>query len=133
VARIVFCEDEEQIRKLIEVAMRSTAHSIEMTVNGVDGLAAIERLMPDLIATDVAMPEMDGFALADAVHARPPLRHIPIVFITASVQRGDVAKFSLHGGAGYVAKPFSPRALREKIDELILGASEPPGTGPLSV
>jgi len=119
VARIVFCEDEEQIRKLIEVAMRSSAHTIEMTVNGRDGLAAIERLVPDLIATDVAMPEMDGFALADAVHARPPLHHIPIIFITASVQRGDVAQFSAHGAAGYIAKPFSPRALREKIDKLI--------------
>ena len=122
-ARIVFCEDEEQIRKLIEAAMRSTAHSIELTVNGREGLAAIERQLPELIVTDLAMPEMGGFALADAVHARPGLGHIPIMFVTASVQRGDVARFSEHGAAGYLAKPFSPKALREKIDELI--ASRP--------
>lgn len=121
-ARIVFCEDEEQIRKLIEVAMQSSAHTIEMTENGRDGLAAIERLAPELIVTDVAMPEMSGFALADAVHARPSLHAIPIMFVTASVQRGDVAKFWEHGAAGYLAKPFSPKALREKIDELIAGS-----------
>lgn len=121
-ARIVFCEDEEQIRKLIEVAMRSTAHSIEMTENGREALVAIERLAPDIIVTDVAMPEMGGFALADAVHAKPSLQAIPIMFVTASVQRGDVAKFSEHGAAGYLAKPFSPKALREKIDELIAGS-----------
>ncbi len=120
-ARIVFCEDEEQIRKLIEAAMRSTAHTIELTVNGRDGLAAIERETPELIVTDLAMPEMGGFALADAIHARPALHHIPIMFVTASVQRGDVARFGEHGAAGYIAKPFSPRALREKIDELIAG------------
>ena len=120
-ARIVFCEDEEQIRKLIEVAMRSTAHTIELHVNGRDGLEAIEREAPELIVTDLAMPEMGGFALADAVHARPALRHIPIMFVTASVQRGDVARFSEHGAAGYIAKPFSPRALRDKIDELVAG------------
>src|SRR5207237_7006146 len=91
-ARIVFCEDEEQIRKLIEAAMRSTAHSIELTVNGREGLAAIERKLTELIVTDLAMPEMGGFALADAVHARPGLGHIPIMFVTASVQRGDVAR-----------------------------------------
>ena len=125
-ARIVFCEDDAQIRKLIEVAMRSTAHSIEMTTNGVEGLAAIERLPPELIVTDLAMPGMGGFALADAVHARPALKHIPIVFVTASVQRGDVAQFGAHGAAGYLAKPFSPRELREKIDELIPGPSEQP-------
>jgi len=119
VARIVFCEDEEQIRKLIEVAMRWTVHEIELHVNGRDGLEAIEREAPELIVTDLAMPEMGGFALADAVHARPALEHIPIMFVTASVQRGDVARFSDHGAAGYLAKPFSPRALREKIDELV--------------
>lgn len=125
-ARIVFCEDDAQIRKLIEVAMRSTAHSIEMTTNGIEGLAAIERLPPELIVTDLAMPDMGGFALADAVHARPLLKRIPIVFVTASVQRGDVAQFAAHGAAGYLAKPFSPRELREKIDELIPGSSEQP-------
>ena len=122
-ARIVFCEDEEQIRKLMEAAMRSTDHAVEMTVNGRDGLAAIERELPHLIVTDLAMPEMGGFALADAVHARPALHHIPIMFLTASVQRGDVARFGEHGAAGYIAKPFSPRALREKIDELLANAS----------
>jgi CheY-like chemotaxis protein len=118
-ARIVFCEDEEQIRKLIEVAMRATPHAIELAVNGKEGLEAIEREAPQLIVTDLAMPEMGGFALADAVHARPALKHIPIMFVTASVQRGDVARFGEHGAAGYLAKPFSPRALREKIDQLI--------------
>jgi CheY-like chemotaxis protein len=126
VARIVFCEDEEQIRKLIEVAMRSTAHTIELHANGREGLEAIEREAPELIVTDLAMPEMGGFALADAVHARPALNHIPIMFVTASVQRGDVARFGEHGAAGYIAKPFSPRALRDKIDELIAAAREKP-------
>ena len=123
-ARIVFCEDEEQIRKLIEAAMRSTGHSIEMTANGREGLAAIEREPPELVVTDLAMPEMGGFALADAIHARPALGHIPIMFVTASVQRGDVVRFNEHGAAGYLAKPFGPRALREKVDELI--AKRPP-------
>lgn len=122
-ARIVFCEDDAQIRKLIEAAMRSTSHTIEIATNGRDGLSAIERVLPELIVTDLAMPEMGGFALADAVHARPSLQHIPIVFVTASVQRGDVAQFAEHGAAGYLAKPFSPRALREKIDELIASNS----------
>jgi two-component system OmpR family response regulator len=125
-ARILFCEDEEQIRKLIEVAMRATAHTIEMTTNGREALVAIDRAAPDLIVTDLAMPEMDGFALTDAVRARPLVRHIPIMFITASVQRGQVAQFAARGAAGYLAKPFSPRALREKIDTLLAGAAAVP-------
>jgi CheY-like chemotaxis protein len=120
-ARIVFCEDQEQIRKVIELSMRSTAHTIEITTNGREGLAAIERLAPDLIVTDLAMPEMTGFAFADAVRARPVFRHIPIMFITASVQRGEVAEFAAHGASDYLAKPFSPSDLRAKIDALLAG------------
>jgi CheY-like chemotaxis protein len=119
VARIVFCEDEQQIRKLIQIVMRGGAHEIEIANDGMAGLAAIERLAPDLIVTDLAMPEMGGFDLADAIHARPGLAHIPILFMTASVQRGDVEQFRAHGAAGYLAKPFSPRELREKIEELV--------------
>jgi CheY-like chemotaxis protein len=118
VATIVFCEDDEQIRKLVRAAMRATSHTIEIASDGAEGLAAIERLVPDLIVTDLAMPHMGGFALADAAHARPALRNIPILFLTASVQRGDVEQFAAHGAAGYLAKPFSPSALRTKIDEI---------------
>jgi CheY-like chemotaxis protein len=132
VARVVFCEDEVQIRKLIELAMRSTTHAIEIMPNGREGLAAIERQPPDLIVTDLSMPEMSGFDLADAVHARPPLQHIPILFMTASVQRGDVTQFAAHGAAGYLAKPFSPRELREQIDRLIAGTPKGSATGPVA-
>jgi DNA-binding response OmpR family regulator len=44
------------------------------------------------------------------------------MFMTASVQRGEVAEFASHGAAGYLAKPFSPRDLRAKIDALLAGA-----------
>src|SRR5205814_9463682 len=113
----------QRTRKMIEATMRSSTQSIALTVNCREGLATTERQLPEPIVTDLAMPEMGGFALADAVHARPGLGHIPTMFVTASVQRGDVARFSEHGAAGYLAKPFSPKALREKIDELI--ASRP--------
>ena len=125
-ARILFCEDEAQIRKLIVVAMRATPHTIEITTNGRDGLAAMERMAPDLVVTDLAMPEMTGFALADAIRAQPSIRHVPIMFITASVQRGEVAQFASRGAAGYLPKPFSPRELREKIDALLAGAGIAP-------
>jgi CheY-like chemotaxis protein len=124
-ARIVFCEDEEQIRKLIGAAMSSTTHTIEITKNGREGLVAIERIVPDLIVTDLTMPEMDGFALAAAVRSHPALRHIPIMFVTASVQRDEVERFEERGASAHLTKPFSPRALREMIDELVGAAPEP--------
>jgi CheY-like chemotaxis protein len=54
-------------------------------------------------------------ALCDIVKARPDLAHIPIIFMTASVQRFQQEEGYRHGVAGYLSKPFSPAALRAKI------------------
>jgi CheY-like chemotaxis protein len=61
------------------------------------------------------MPEMDGFELADGMHATPELAHIPIVFMTASVQREQIEECFRHGAAGYLAKPFTMAELRARV------------------
>ena len=120
-AKIVFCEDSTLIQKMIQVALRSTPHEIHFAADGVEGLAIIERERPDLIFSDVGMPEMDGFQLTDAVKARSHLAHIPIVFLTAqSDQAGTVESYP--GVAGHLLKPFSPEDLRAKIVEYCGGA-----------
>jgi len=103
------------IRKLIQTAMRSTSHEVGFAENGKEGLALIERLRPDVVFTDVAMPEMDGFEMADAIRATPELAHIPIVFMTASVQREQIEECFRHGAAGHLAKPFSMTELRARV------------------
>ena len=118
-ARIVFVEDDPSIRKLVQAALRSTAHEVHLAMNGREGLELIGRTRPDVVFTDVAMPEMSGIELADAMRADPALRHIPIVFVTASLQKEQVERYFAHGAAAYLAKPFSTRELRERVDGLV--------------
>ncbi len=117
VAKIVFCEDDPMIRKLVQAALRATPHHVTYAADGREGLATIERERPDVIFTDVWMPEMDGFQLADAVKARPELARIPIVFMTASVQSAQVAECFKHGAAGHLSKPFTMADLRSRVAE----------------
>jgi CheY-like chemotaxis protein len=114
-SRVVFCEDDPSIRKLVEAALRSTSHDVHIAENGKLGLALVERLHPDVVFSDVSMPEMDGFELADAMHAAPDLAHIPIVFMTASVQRQQIDECFRHGAAGHMAKPFTMAELRARV------------------
>lgn len=125
-SRLVFCEDEAQIQKLIRIAMRSTAHEVHIAVDGQEGLELIERLRPDVIFTDVAMPRLNGFELAGALRARPELAGIPIVFITASVQRSEQEDAFRHGAAAVIAKPFGAAELREKVDAILAGLPSRP-------
>ena len=114
-SRVIFCEDDPMIRKFVQSALRATTHQIHFAENGKQGLELIERLRPDVVFTDVAMPEMDGFQLADAIRSIPDLAHIPIVFMSASVQRDQIEECFRHGAAGHLAKPFTVAELRSRV------------------
>jgi CheY-like chemotaxis protein len=119
-AKIVFCEDEEMLQKLIRLVFRSTAHEVHIASDGLEGFALIEREQPDLIFTDVSMPGYDGFQLADAIKARPRLASIPIIFVTAFAQRTDLEEGARHGATGYLLKPFTAADLREMVESAIV-------------
>ena len=114
-SRIVFCEDDPMIRKLVQAALRASPHEVHFAEDGKAGLALVDRVRPDVIFSDVAMPEMSGFELADAVRADEGLAHIPIVFMTASVQREQIDECFRHGAASHLAKPFTVAELRARI------------------
>ncbi len=114
-AKIVFCEDEKLLQKLFRALLRSTGHEIYTASDGIEGLAMIKRVHPDLILTDISMPNCDGFQLADAVKADPYLSAIPIVFVTGFAQKYDMEEAARHGVRGYLLKPFTTADLRAAI------------------
>jgi two-component system alkaline phosphatase synthesis response regulator PhoP len=121
VARIVVCEDDRVILKLLQVSLRDTGHELLIAHDGVDGLALVERERPDAVLTDVTMPRMSGLELADAIRARPELAHIPIVFLSASAQRAHREEGYRHGATAYVTKPFRTAELRDALAWVLAG------------
>ncbi len=114
-AKIVFCEDEIMIQKLLRVILRSANHELYIASDGAEGLELIERVRPDLIFTDIAMPVCSGYELADAVKAQPHLAHIPIIFVSARAQSSELKEGYRHGAVSYIVKPFGAADLHEKI------------------
>ena len=121
-ATIVFCEDDPMIQKLIKAAMRDSGHEIHVAADGEEGLALIRSVRPDLIFSDVSMPKLDGYQLGDALKASPDTADIPLVFVTASVQRAQIMEAEQHGGAGVLPKPFTMAELRKRVADLIPAA-----------
>lgn len=122
-AKIVFCEDEPTIQKLVRVMLRSTPHELYIASNGYEGLALVERERPDIIFTDISMPVWSGFQLADALQAKPELASIPIIFITALALREDVREGYIHHAVSYLIKPFNMADLHEKIERFTTPSS----------
>ena len=114
-ARIVVCEDDPVILKLLQVSLRDTGHELLLAHDGLAGLELIERERPDAVLTDVTMPRMSGLEMADAIRARPELAHIPIVFLSASAQRAHREEGYRHGATAYVTKPFRTAQLRDAL------------------
>ena len=114
---ILFCEDDPAVQKLIRMALRNSVHDVHIAENGKEGLRMAKQLRPIVLFSDVAMPLMDGFQLAEALHADSDLAGIPIVFITASVQRQDVDEAIRRGAKRVIGKPFTVIQLRELVAE----------------
>lgn len=117
--RVLWVEDDAMIRKLVTAAFRSTAHELRFAENGRQALDLVGAFTPDIVFTDVAMPEMNGLELADALRGRPGLGTVPIVFVTASLQREQIERYFAHGAAAYIAKPFSVADLRAQLARML--------------
>lgn len=120
-ARIVFCEDEALIRKMIGVMLRGSGHELFFAADGEEGLALIERERPDLIVTDMWMPGIDGLQLCAAVKARPDLAAIPLVLATAMSHREQAEEYYRQGAIAILPKPFGPAELRDLVERHTTG------------
>jgi len=121
VSKVVFCEDDPMIQKLIRAALRAEDHELHLASSGDEGLELIRRELPDVVFTDVSMPGMDGFQLASHLKADPRTAHIPIVFMTASIQREQRDEAERLGAVAVLSKPFSMADLRARLAALTGG------------
>nr|WP_246351583.1 response regulator [Deinobacterium chartae] len=113
-------EDEPDIQTVARLALE-TVGGLEVSVcsSGHEALALLERgSLPDLVLLDVMMPGMDGPTTLTEIHARPALRALPVVFMTARVQRHEVEEYRQLGAIGVVPKPFDPMTLASTLREL---------------
>ena len=75
--------------------------------------------MPDLILSDVMMPKMSGFQFCEALKRDAELKKIPFIILTAKGQENDIKTGTDLGADDYITKPFSPKALLEKVAEIL--------------
>jgi two-component system KDP operon response regulator KdpE len=111
-AKILIVDDEPQITRVLRTALSTQGYSMRIAANGVEGMEAIHAWKPDLVITDVSMPEMNGVELCREIRA---VSQIPIIVL--SVRNQDLIKIeALDAGADdYVTKPFSIQELQARV------------------
>lgn len=119
--KVLVVEDDQAIRTMLAKAL-GVQYEILQAENGAVGLQLATQHMPDLILTDVMMPQLDGYGLATRVRQVPALAKVPIVFLTARGGPVDVIKGIQLGARHYLIKPFQLKDVLQKVDKALEGA-----------
>ena len=120
--KILVCDDERSIVRLIQVNLERQGWSVVTAYDGKEGLEKIMSEKPDICVLDVMMPYMDGFEVLKNLRREPSTQKLPVVMLTAKAQDKDVFEGYHYGADVYLTKPFNPMELVTFIKRIIAGA-----------
>lgn len=113
--KVLVIDDSNTIRSTSETFLKELNYEVSTAENGIDALIKIQGFKPDIIFTDIMMPEMDGYATIALLRSNPDTRATPIVVLSSKSGVFDVARARLIGCNDYLVKPFSKGKLQEMI------------------
>ncbi len=115
---ILLVEDNDDVRSYIKSGLKDK-YRIAEAENGKEGLEKTHNLMPDLIISDVMMPEMDGITFCKKIKTELVSCHIPVILLTAKTSIEHRIEGLETGADSYIPKPFNPRHLLVRVQKLI--------------
>ena len=115
---VLVVDDEAEMRGYLQ-SLLGPNYYVTTVATGADALAHLQETPPDLVISDVAMPEMDGLSLCEAIRADEKLQPLPVILLTGR-EEAEARLSGLEVGAdAYVPKPFAPAELEARIENLI--------------
>jgi len=114
---ILYVEDEVFLGKIVKESLQSRGFFVHMESDGAKAFACFKKIQPDVCILDVMLPNRNGFEIAEEIRAVN--MQVPIIFLTAKTQTGDVVKGFTMGGNDYIRKPFSMEELIVRIESVL--------------
>ncbi|MBN2011407.1 response regulator [candidate division KSB1 bacterium] len=115
---VLVVEDHADVRRYIRSHLSDEYHVVE-AINGADGVEKAMDIIPDLIVSDVMMPELDGFRMCELLKSNEKTSHIPIILLTARAGEQDKLTGLETGADDYLSKPFNSKELQTRVHNLI--------------
>jgi serine/threonine-protein kinase PpkA len=116
---VLIVEDDDAIRNNVTRLLRLEGYDIVAAVNGREGLERVRDVRPDVVITDIGMPEMDGFALLEAIRSDKSIATTFVMILTALDDRASMRRGMTAGADDYLAKPFTRVELLEALESLL--------------
>lgn len=115
---VLVVEDNAEVRMFISMLLKE--YMVLTANNGLEGYQVAQEVIPDLIVSDVLMPEMDGYQFCHKVKNDPELSHIPFIILTAKTTESDLIEGYSQGADVYLNKPFNPELFQTVIRQAFI-------------
>lgn len=114
-ASIVVIDDDAELQNLLRLHLMAVGYSVRIAGSAKEGMRAIQSNVPDLILTDIAMPDMDGYELLKTLQRDDATRAIPVILLTGTVDDDSRLHGMQLGAAAYLEKPVTRRDLLKSV------------------
>ena len=115
--KILYVEDEPFLGRIVKESLESREYEVHSATEGNQAISLFEKSRPDICVLDIMLPQKDGYSIAKEIRQRN--QEVPIIFVTAKTQTGDLVKGFEAGGNDYIRKPFSMEELIVRINNLL--------------
>ena len=118
-ARLLLVDDEPGLREAVQAYLEDSDFTVEVASNARDGWELLQQSNPDLVISDIMMPQVDGYQFLKQVREDPRYKALPVVFLTAKGMTSDRIQGYQAGCDAYLSKPFDPDELVAIITNLL--------------
>lgn len=117
--RLLLVDDEPGLRSAVQAYLEDEGFEVTTAVDGEEGFARAQQLLPDLVISDVMMPRCDGYGLLRRMREDERLGGTPVIFLTAKGMTADRTQGYLAGVDDYIPKPFDPDELVARVRNVV--------------
>jgi CheY-like chemotaxis protein len=129
---VVFIDDSATMREVIKIAFRRENIDVIAYADAASALPNIEQSTPDLVITDVIMPDKDGYEVCQHIKQHPRLSNTPVILMSGVVNRAVAEKAFSVKADELIRKPFQPQDLITRVKHLLKNETETPVTAPVN-
>ncbi|MBP0030695.1 response regulator transcription factor [Roseofilum reptotaenium CS-1145] len=118
-AKLLLVDDEPGLREAVQAYLEDSGFTVEVANNAIEGWEKVQQIVPDLVISDIMMPQVDGYQFLQQLREDDRFKSMPVVFLTAKGMTSDRIQGYQAGCDAYLPKPFDPEELEAIVKNLI--------------
>ena len=116
--KVLIVDDSKSMRQMINFTLSENGYAVEEAENGKVGIDVLDSVQPELIISDINMPEMDGISFIKKVRENSAFKFVPIIVLTTESEATKQDEGKKAGASAWIIKPFSPEKLMEVVKKV---------------